>query len=304
VSEAVATIRPWQRSFLDAHRLPDAYLDTANKYFEPLAGVLAQRRRTLGSTLHVALNGSQGSGKSTLGDYLCSCLAEEYGLSAVALSLDDFYLTRAERLDLAERIHPLLRTRGVPGTHDVELLRAVLNALSRESLKPVSVPRFDKSIDDRAPQEVWTLIDAPVDVVVLEGWCLGATSEEPGVLAQPINTLERDEDTESQWRTYSNEMLRQHYEPFYADLDVWIMLAAPGFEQVLRWRTEQEEKLRESVVGQGEGVMSDATLSRFVQHFERYTRQCLRDLPQRADVLLKMDGDRNIVRTHGLESRD
>lgn len=302
-SETVSVAKPWQRSFLEEHRLPDDYLDTAIRCFEPLAAIVAKRRQARGVPLRVALNGSQGSGKSTLAAYLCRCLTEEHGLTAVSLSLDDFYLTRAERLELAEQIHPLLQTRGVPGTHDVGLLRDVLKALGQESVQPVSIPRFDKSTDDRAPQDAWTHIDAPVDVIVLEGWCLGATSEAPELIAQPINALERDEDPDARWRSYSNQLLKDQYEALYADFDFWVMLAAPGFDQVLRWRTEQEQKLRESVAGEGDGLMSDAALRRFVQHFERYTRQCLRDMPQRVDVLLKMSGDRSIVRSHGLELR-
>ncbi|WOJ93414.1 hypothetical protein R0135_16760 [Congregibacter variabilis] len=302
-SDTASAAKPWQESFLEEHRLPDDYLDTANRCFEPLAAIIAKRRQASGASLRIALNGSQGSGKSTLAAYLCRCLKEEHGLTAVALSLDDFYLTRAERRELAERIHPLLLTRGVPGTHDVGLLRDVLKALGQESERPVFIPRFDKSTDDRAAKDVWTLIDAPVDVVVLEGWCLGAKSETPEVVAQPINALERDEDPDARWRSYSNQLLKDQYEALYAELDFWVMLAAPGFDEVLRWRTQQEQKLRESVAGEGEGLMSDAALSRFVQHFERYTRQCLRDMPQRVDVLLKLSGDRSIVRTHGLELR-
>ncbi|WP_439107891.1 hypothetical protein [Congregibacter sp.] len=295
-------MKPWQRGFLDSHRLPDSYLSIAERFFEPLAGLIAAHRKQRGSTLRVALNGSQGSGKSTLGEYLCVCLAEEYGFSAVALSLDDFYLTRAERLVLADKVHPLLKTRGVPGTHDVTLLRDVLQALGQAAEEPVLVPRFDKSTDDRAPQEAWTRCNAPVDVIILEGWCLGARSELPDALAAPINTLEREEDPDSQWRNYSNQQLKDQYESLYDALDFWIMLAAPGFEQVLRWRAEQEQKLRDAVGGQGDGLMDDAALSRFVQHFERYTRQCLSDLPERADVLLRMDADRKIIGAKGLEA--
>ena len=320
MSEAVPVIKAWQRQFLDLHRLPDAYLDTADRYFAALAMTLAdvvvktkakklatkqpgnqaKHKPSPPGALCVGLNGSQGSGKSTLADYVCCCLAQEHALTAVALSLDDFYLTRAERQSLAADVHPLLQTRGVPGTHDVQLLRQVLEALRTSSAEPVLIPRFDKSIDDRAPENRWTRCETPVDVIILEGWCLGAQSESARIVAQPINALERDEDPHHLWRSYSNRQLKDEYEPLYAQLDYWVMLAAPGFEQVLRWRMEQEQKLRESAAGGGKGVMSDAQLRRFVQHFERYTRQCLRELPQRMDVLLKMDSQRNIIKTHGL----
>ncbi|WP_439100655.1 hypothetical protein [Congregibacter sp.] len=294
-------MKPWQQEFLDTHRLQASYLHTAERYFEPLVRALSTRQRQHGDPLKVALNGSQGSGKSTLGDYLCACLAEDFGLSAVALSLDDFYLTYAERAALAENVHPLLQTRGVPGTHDVALLRNTLDALSRPSERPVRIPRFDKSRDDRALPEAYSACRAPVDVIILEGWCLGAHSEASSHLVKPINALERDEDTSGLWRGYSNEQLRTCYEPLYDELDFWVMLQAPDFDQVLRWRSEQEQKLCDAVGGQGAGLMDESALQRFVQHFERYTRQCLQDLPERVDVLFQMDEDRNIVAVRGLE---
>lgn len=302
----MSSVKPWQRRFLDKHRLPDTYLDAASKYFEPLATLLAHRRQTHDSSLRVALNGSQGSGKSTLGDYLCECLSQEHGLSAIALSLDDFYLTFAERQALGESEHPLLKTRGVPGTHDISLLRTVLDALSHQSGEPgenlVKIPRFFKSIDDRAPPDTWEAIEVPLDVIVLEGWCLGARSESAALLKEPINALEISEDAQARWRGFSNQRLIDAYEPLYDELDIWVMLAAPGFEHVLRWRTEQEQKLRDSVAGEGQGLMDADALRRFVQHFERYTRQCLRDMPQRVDVLFELDGERKIVASRGLES--
>ncbi|EAQ98332.1 hypothetical protein [Congregibacter litoralis] len=294
-------MKSWQQRFLEAHRLQASYLDTARRYFDPLARMLGDRQAQRGASLKVALNGSQGSGKSTLGDYLCAILKEDFGLSAVALSLDDFYLTRAERAVLAENVHPLLQTRGAPGTHDVDLLRRTLDTLGQPSALPVRIPRFDKSADDRALPEDYSTCQAPVDVIILEGWCLGARSEASSRLVKPMNALERDEDPSGFWRNYSNEQLRIFYEPFYDELDFWVMLQAPGFDQVLRWRSEQEQKLRDAVRGQGAGLMDDGALLRFVQHFERCTRQCLRDLPGSVDVLFKMDEDRRIVAVRGLE---
>jgi D-glycerate 3-kinase len=290
----------WQRRFLEEQRLPDSYLDAAERYFDPLAALIARRARG-GPTFFLGLNGSQGSGKSTLSEYLCAALRQEYQLRAIALSLDDFYLTRAERQVLAEQVHPLLATRGVPGTHDIPLLEHTLDLLADESAGLVSVPRFDKSRDDRAEPQHWTQVAAPLDVVILEGWCLGARAEDPQALREPINDLEREEDPTGTWRRYSNEQLEKHYAPLYQRLDCWLMLAAPGFEQVLRWRSEQEEKLREAVDHRGQGLMSDAALRRFVAHFERYTRQCLRDLPEHVDVLFQLDSERRIISVRGLE---
>ena len=289
----------WRQQFLRDERLPASYLETAARYFDPLAALLSRRRAGQGGTLLVAVNGSQGSGKSTLCTYLVAALNQGHGKSAIALSLDDFYLRRGERLDLAARVHPLLRTRGVPGTHDVALLARTLDALAAPG--HVAVPRFRKDIDDRAPPSEWDVVAAPVDVVLLEGWCLGAHSERAEALAEPVNDLERYEDADGRWRAFINESLRRDYEPLYARFALWVMLAAPSFDAVLRWRTEQEQKLREAVGGEGEGLMDAEALRRFVAHFERHTRQCLRDLPARVDVLLQLDAGRNIIGTRGLE---
>jgi len=293
---------PWQEAFLDEHRLPLAYLDTAARYFDPLVERLRKAQAAAAGSLCVALNGSQGSGKSTLSAYLRVALAERHGLSCLDLSLDDFYLTRAERESLAARVHPLLRTRGVPGTHDVRLLRDTLDALLRSESAEVAVPRFDKADDDRAPRVAWTRVAAPVAVVLLEGWCLGARAVTDAALREPLNDLERDEDRDGTWRRYANTCLREHYEPLYDMFDLWLMLAAPGFGAVLAWRTEQEQKLRAARDGQGAALMDDRELRRFVAHFERHTRQCLATLPGSVDVLLQLDAQRHIIASRGLEA--
>ena len=291
----------WRARFLEDQRLAPDYLATAARHFDPLAERVARERGSRGETLRVALNGSQGSGKSTLSAYLTEALREDHGLSAIALSLDDFYLTKAERSALAESVHPLLATRGVPGTHDVTLLRDTLAALAAPGPAAVAVPRFAKALDDRAPPSQWPDIPAPVDIILLEGWCLGARAETADELAVPVNDLERDEDPEGLWRRYVNERLANDYEPLYAIFDLWVMLAAPGFAQVLSWRQEQEEKLAAKTGGEGAGLMDAARLRRFVAHYERLTRRCLSDLPARVDVLYQLDENRRIAAVRGLE---
>ena len=283
----------WQERFLEAHRLPPTYLETAARFFDPLAERLHREYRALGQPLQVALNGSQGSGKSTLCAYLRDALAARHGLRCIDLSLDDFYRTRAEREEIAVRVHPLLRTRGVPGTHDIPLLVRTLDSLIVAG--SAAVPRFSKAADDRIATDDWEVVAAPVDVVLLEGWCLGARSEAEETLAQPVNALEREEDPDARWRVFINECLRRDYEPLYDRFNLWLMLAAPDFEQVLRWRTEQERKLRGRVGGAGAGLMDDKALRRFVAHFERHTRQCLQYLPARVDMLLELDTQRNVT---------
>ncbi len=157
----------WQLRFLEQHKLPGTYLQSAQKWFDPLAMIVAEHQSSARRPWLLAVNGSQGSGKTTLCAYLCAAFAAR-GLSCIALSIDDFYLTRAERHALAESVHPLLATRGVPGTHDMDLMTATLDALLAG--EAISVPRFDKAVDDRLPSSGWDVVAAPVDLIVVVGW--------------------------------------------------------------------------------------------------------------------------------------
>jgi D-glycerate 3-kinase len=116
-----------------------------------------------------ALAGPQGSGKSTLASQLVDAAAAR-GLRALSMSLDDVYLDRPERHRLAREVHPLLITRGPPGTHDIALACDVLDRLLAG--RPARLPRFDKLADARLPESAWPRADAG-DLLVVEGWCLG-----------------------------------------------------------------------------------------------------------------------------------
>jgi D-glycerate 3-kinase len=287
----------WQTAFADRHQLPRSYLDYAQKWFAPLASRVALHHDGAGAGIVVGVNGSQGSGKTTVCDYLRERLIHWHGKRVISLSLDDFYLTREQRSRLAVEVHPLLATRGVPGTHDMGLLATTLEALLVNAVEPVvTVPRFDKALDDRKPQEAWEQVSAPVDVVLLEGWCLGVRAESEETLIQPVNELERLEDSESRWRSYVNEVTRREFEPLYDRIDRWVMLCAPSFDCVFRWRREQEHKLAR---GRGEAVsghiMSDEQLTRFIQFYERITRRCLDDLPPRVHDLYRLDAERRVT---------
>lgn len=239
--------------------------------------------------LVVGLCGAQGSGKSTLAAALVAAL-EANGLPAAALSLDDLYLTRAERQHLARRIHPLLATRGVPGTHDVALGLQTIAALERG--EAAALPRFDKGLDDRAPQESWPHAPPRCQVLLLEGWCVGAVPQAAAALAAPIHDLEQREDPQGIWRAYANAALAGPYRALFDRIDLLILLATPNWEVVAQWREEQELPLRRAGAPQ---AMDPAELSRFVQHYERLTRWILEEMPQRADVVVRLDRQRGVA---------
>ena len=214
----------------------------------------------------------------------------------MVISIDDFYLTRSERYELANDIHALFVTRGVPGTHDLGLLQQTITDCGDPQALPFSVPVFDKATDDRAANSDWQVVTEEVDIIILEGWCVGLTAQAEASLLEAINELEKNEDLDQRWRRYINEQLATKYAEIYKQFDCLIALQAPSFECVYEWRTLQEEKLIQSLAQSNEEldsskVMSPDQLKRFISHYERLTRHALETMPQQADFLLKLQED-------------
>ena len=289
-------------AYVDEERLPASFADLATRLHLPLTARIVAAAEGRERPLVVGLCAPQGAGKSTLVG-LVTRLLRARGLATANLSLDDLYLTKAERQDLAARIHPLLRTRGVPGTHDVGLGLTVLDDLARAG--PTLIPRFSKADDDRAPASEWSRFEGPAAVVLLEGWCVGARAQSAVDLAAPVNALERDEDPAATWRTFANDALAGPYAELFARLDLLAVMTASDFATVRAWRGEQERRLRARLADEGRDptwAMDDAALDRFVAHYQRLTEWIAQDLPDRADIVLRLDADRQPVATRGLSS--
>ncbi len=282
------------RDFLEQHQLPVDYLQQAAIWFDPHIEKLALQH-SQDSVRVVGINGCQGSGKSTLAAYICCVLGEKYGLNGVALSIDDFYLTRAEREQIATDVHPLLITRGVPGTHDIALALTTITHLLENPGK-VSIPRFDKAMDDRARPMHWDQLNQHTDIVILEGWCVGVPSQPANKLKCPINALEEKEDPDGSWRHAVNEHLSGEYKQLFAMLDQLWLLAAPSFDCVFNWRQEQELKMLAKRTGPATQAMDTKSLKRFIQHYQRLTEHSLETLPKLADVVFYLDEKRRITR--------
>jgi D-glycerate 3-kinase len=247
-----------------------------------LAAALAQAWRAK-RLRRVGLSGGQGAGKSTLARLLETACAQ-LGLRVCALSLDDYYLPRAERLALALRVHPLFETRGPPGTHDVALCRAHVRALGEPG--ELEIPVFDKGRDDRVGTR---RVSGPFDLVVLEGWCVGASPLGVGSLAVPVNALERDEDPEGIWRRYQDAELARGYAALWAELEALAFLRVPDLACVRRWRLAQESE--RSV----DRRLDAAAIDRFVAHYERITLELMARLPERAEWTIDLAPDHSIA---------
>lgn len=260
-----------------------------------LDGVLASAPHSRRPWL-VGVSGLQGSGKSTFARQL-GAAARARGIRYEVLSLDDFYFGRRERARLARMRHPLFATRGVPGTHDVGLLRRTLAALAGAAPpRPARVPRFDKGRDTRDSPSRWRRVAQAPALIVLEGWCVGVPAQTAGQLHRPINALERDEDPDGRWRTAANAELAGDYARLWRELDRLVLLQAPSFAVVERWRDEQERGLRARAAPR---ALDRAALRRFLMHYERLSRHALRSLPPRADVRLLLDRDRRVRAVDG-----
>ena len=284
----------WIEPFLVQQGLPPKFQATAERVVAPLAEWIM--RAAGGKRPFVlGLAGAQGSGKSTLSLALQAAL-DARGQSTAILSIDDLYLSRSARLTLAERVHPLFRTRGPPGTHDVALGLALISELGRAG--DVPLPRFSKADDEPAPRAHWPSCRAPPDVVILEGWCVGARPQPAAALSAPVNALEALEDADRRWRTYANDQLAGPYAELFARADRLIYLRPPSFDVVAKWRSDQERQLRDRLAAEGRPAMAtlaDDEIPRFVAQYERVTRAMMADLPSLADLTLQLDEEREVT---------
>lgn len=276
------------------NRLPANFEKLLEDYYVPLAEWINKQRKP-DETLIVGINGAQGTGKSTLADFLALHLHTDPGIRVATFSIDDLYLTKEERKVLSSRVHPLFATRGVPGTHDIQLgidvMRSLQNLKAGESYR---IPVFDKAKDDRAPAENWVEIEGPIDVIILEGWCVGSFPDSELLLHDPINELEEKADRRGIWRQHANAQLENEYQKLFDFLDLLIFMQVPDFETVFDWRLEQETKLADISNDETSEIMGPAEIARFIQLFQRITELNLKIMPSLADCVIKLNKEHSI----------
>ena len=284
--------------FIDKHKLPNEFSLSVDQFYQPLAERILTKFKQTKKPLFVGINGCQGSGKSTLSAYLAQYLSSTYALNVVVMSLDDFYLCKKARNKLAEDIHPMFKKRGVPGTHNIQLLKRILTQL-KNGKTSISIAQFNKATDEPCPEKNWLLIEKTADIVILEGWCWGVPAQKEAQLIEPANPLEKQKDSKGVWRSYVNQQLEKHYQPLYQLFDYWVALQAPSFDYVYRWRLEQEQKLMVELKSAGKtieqsAVMNDEQILDFIQYFQRLTEHGVKTLPLFADTTFFLDEYRYI----------
>ena len=256
-------------------------------FYIPICDLIFKKYLKKKTTIIIGLSGGQGSGKTTIGKILKIILKIKFGLNVVCFSLDDFYKTLSERKKMSQKIHKLFLTRGVPGTHDTKLLKSTLLKLKKKNFKSLSIPVFDKSKDDRKNKKRWLKITKKPEIIIFEGWCLGAINQKKKDLIKPINTLERKYDKQMIWRNKVNYELKNKYMKIFKLIDKLIFLKVPNFKYVLKWRILQEKKLK--LNSSGKNTMSPKKIKEFVMHYERTSKQMIRNLDKLSNITISLD---------------
>ena len=287
-------------TFIQQEGLNDIFRRNATDYFNAYAHRLAQIAEASSRPIIVGLNGAQGSGKSTLSQYLSQMMPMQLGVDCHVLSIDDFYLSKAKRKRLAASVHPLLGIRGVPGTHDVPRLLDALAGFIDPGIQSVTVPIFDKLKDDRTKNVQRIQKSARPTVILFEGWCVGVPAQHQLALSVPASSFEFSNDKNGVWRSYVNERLGGDYVDVFKLLDRLSMLKPPCFEAVYDWRVDQEMRLvarrREDSSDTSIRGMSVRQVGEFVENFRRLTCHAIGVLPDLADETWELQADRLVLK--------
>ena len=245
--------------------------------------------------LIIGLAGGQGSGKTTISSILTLILQKYFKLNVFKVSIDDFYKTRKDRKLLSKNKHPLLMTRGVPGTHDVDLMLNFFKKIKDKNFKSLEVPTFNKAVDDRCSKSLWYKIKKKPDVVIFEGWCVGARPQLNSQLKKPINSLEKVYDQGAKWRVHVNNQLKTKYKTLFNQLDGLLYLKAKNFNLLKEWRLKQERKLWVQTKNKKNlKIMSSGDVINFMQTYQRITQQMFKDALKDSSIIMNLNSNHQI----------
>ena len=243
----------------------------------------------------VGLAGGQGTGKTTSSSLIKIILTKYFKLKVFKISIDDFYKTRKERIRLSKRVHPMLLTRGVPGTHDINMMLNFFKKAKSKKFKRLKLPTFNKAIDDRSNKKGWYDLKEKPDVIIFEGWCVGAKAEKNNTLNKTINLMEKNKDKKKIWRKYVNQQLKSKYKNLYSQLNCLIYLRAKNFNLLQKWRLKQERKLLLSSKKNSKlKIMNKEDVLSFMQTYQRVTQNMFKNMPKYASIILNLNSNHQI----------
>ena len=245
--------------------------------------------------LIIGLAGGQGTGKTTITSIITIILKKYFKLDVFKISIDDFYKTIKQRTLLSKNKHSLLMTRGVPGTHDIDIMLNFFKKIKVKNFKILKLPKFNKGVDDRCKQNLWYKIQSKPDVVILEGWCVGARSQNSKELKKPVNSLEKIHDQNFKWRQYVNYQLKTKYKKLFNQLDYILFLKAKNFSLLRRWRLKQEKKLwLKSKNKKNLKIMNKDQVKNFMDTYQRITQQMFKDMPKYSSIVMNLNNSHQI----------
>jgi D-glycerate 3-kinase len=268
-------------------------LNNLKKTYIPISFWIEKKYKAKGKTLFLGLSGGQGSGKTTVVKILKIILKIFFKRKIYVSSIDDFYKTLKDRNKMSLTTHPLFKTRGVPGTHDVNLIENLFYFVKKKKFKKIKLPKFNKSTDDRLKKKHWFNVKERPEIIILEGWCVGAKPQPNSLIKKPINILERYEDKNLTWRKHVNNKLKKEYKKLFAMLDSYIFMKIPNFNMVFKWRLLQENKLKK-VSRHKKKIMSYNEIKRFIMFYQRITLQMVKDLSKSASVVMLINKNHEI----------
>ena len=247
------------------------------------------------SPLIVGLAGGQGSGKTTISSILSLILKKYFKLKVFKISIDDFYKTKKQREILSKNKHSLLLTRGVPGTHDIKIMLDFFRKIKTKNFKSLKLPKFNKANDDRYKKKHWYKLKSRPDVVIFEGWCVGAKPQSLRLLKKPINTIEKAYDKSLKWRRFVNLQLKTNYKKLYSQLDSLLYLKVKNFNLLKKWRIKQEEKLwLKAKSRKNLKIMNKKEVINFMQTYQRITEQMFKDAPKYSSIIMNLNKNHQI----------
>ena len=129
-------------------------IKSLKRIYIPMSFWIDNKYKKKGKTLFLGFSGGQGSGKTTVVKILKIILKKFFKRKIHVSSIDDFYKTLKDRNKMSYTTHPLFKTRGVPGTHDTNLVKKFFYFIKRKKFKKTKLPKFDKSIDDRSKKKI------------------------------------------------------------------------------------------------------------------------------------------------------
>lgn len=249
---------------------------------------IAQIQQAARRPVMLGLQAPQGAGKTTIGKRVLASLPD-IRLRGASVSIDDFYLTRAEQLAVATANpgNPYLEHRGYPGTHDIELGERTLAALRGSAPgRSLRVPVYDKSQHggrgDRAPESEWRHVTGPIDLVLVEGWMLGFEPVPESRLPDPHLAT-------------PNQALAR-YDQWYRHLDAFIVLRPLDWNYVMKWRVEAEENMK----AQGKPGLSREAIEDYVRRFlpayEVWAGRPPKRIASERTLTLAIDERRRVIR--------